>query len=69
MPKTEGKKPRRQSLSKKPKLPPVVSLDSDDDNEEIFEVETILDKRILAGLVCICVCPCDRVRARIGVWV
>lgn len=37
---------RKQSLGKK-----VIPVDTSDDNEEIFEVESILDKRILAGQV------------------
>lgn len=39
---------RRSSLSKKIK---VEKVDSNDVSEEIFEVEKILDKRILAGKV------------------
>lgn len=56
---------RRQSTNKKngPVRPaPVIPVDSSDDSDEVFEVEAILDKRILAGNVSVsihlflCVC-------------
>lgn len=52
---------RKQSSSKKRLRIFTVDTSSSDgevDNEEIFEVEAILDKRLVNGQVSVCVCVC-----------